>query len=316
MRIIFLGAGEFGLPTLQALREAHEVPLVVTQPDRPAGRKRQMTATPIGQWAQQVGLALIKPENVNEPAVIERIHATDADAMVIVAFGQYLKQQLVTGPRLGAMNLHASLLPRWRGASPINETLLNGDDRAGNTVIRIAKAMDAGDMLGKQAVPVDPNETAGELHDRLSAMGPQLILNVINGLDAGTVVPQPQDDSLATRAPKLSRADGYVDWQADATTIRQRVHGLTPWPGVTVFWSADGSGKRHRLLLRRVQDQPDYRHTRPSGTLLNALGLVAAGSGAVQLLEVQPPGRRTMSWEDFARGHDIAAGAVIRRSEE
>ncbi len=312
MRIIFLGAGEFGLPTLRALHEAHEVAMVVTQPDRPAGRRRQLTATPIAQWAGEAGLPLIKPENVNEPGVLEPLHALGDDAMVLVAFGQYLKQTLVTGPRLGAMNLHASLLPRWRGAAPINATLLHGDGQAGNTVIRIAKKMDAGDMLGRQAVPVDPRETAGELHDRLASLGSQLVLNVLRGLDAGTLAPAPQDDAKATLAPKLSKADGYVDWSAHATAIRCRVHGLTPWPGVMVYWSPDAKPEeRHRLLLRRVADEPEAKANAAPGTLVDPLGLVAAGRGAVRLLEVQPPGKRVMAWDDFVRGHDVKVGAVF-----
>jgi methionyl-tRNA formyltransferase len=317
MRVIYLGAGEFGLPTLEALHAAHEVALVITQPDRPAGRRRQMTATPIGQFAEAHRLPLIRPEIVNAQPILDRIAALQADVMVIVAFGQYLKQSLVSLPRLGAMNLHASLLPRWRGASPINATLLHGDAEAGNTVIRIAKKMDAGDMLGRQAVPVAPRQTAGELHDRLAAMGPQLVLNVISGLDAGTIEPVPQNDGEATAAPKLSRADGYVDWQADATTICCRVHGLTPWPGVTAYYGVnDVDENRHPLLLRRIADERDASTNKPPGTLIDSAGLVAAGRGAVRLLEVQPPGKRVMQWAEFLCGHDVRLGAVFHRNDE
>jgi methionyl-tRNA formyltransferase len=316
MRITFLGAGEFGLPTLRALHASHDVVMVVSQPDRPAGRKRVLTPTAISRFAGEHGLPLLKPDNVNEPDVMAKVHAADADAMVIVAFGQYLKQALVDQPRLGAMNLHASLLPRWRGASPINATLLNGDAQAGNTIIRIAKQMDAGAMLGQQSVDVDPLQTAGELHDHLAAMGPTLVFDVLEQLEAGTAQEVEQDDHLATLAPKLSKADGYVDWQQDATTIRQRVHGLTPWPGVTAFWApSSNGGDRHRLQLRRVEDLPQHSHAKPPGTLISDTGLVAAATGAVRLLEVQPPGKRTMTWDDYARGHNIVPGAMFHRSE-
>jgi len=316
MRITFLGAGEFGLPTLRALHASHDVVMVVSQPDKPAGRKRVLTPTAISRFATEQGLPLIKPDNVNEPNVMAQVHAAKPDAMVIVAFGQYLKQALIDPPRLGAMNLHASLLPRWRGASPINATLLAGDAQAGNTIIRIAKQMDAGAMLGQQAVDVDPLQTAGELHDHLAAIGPTLVLDVLEQLDAGTADEVEQDDDLATLASKLSKADGYVDWHAHATTIRCRVHGLTPWPGITVFWarSANG-GDRHRLLLRRVEDLPNHHHTATPGTLISDTGLIAAGTGAVRLLEVQPPGKRVMSWDDFARGHNIVNGAMFHRAE-
>ena len=222
MRIVFLGAGEFGVPTLAGLHAAHDVALVISQPDRPAGRRRKLTPTPIGQWATDHDLPLVKTDQANAPDVLEQVDAADADAMVVVAFGQYLRPELVDLPRLGAMNLHASLLPRWRGASPINATLLNGDREAGNTAIRIARKMDAGAMLGQQAIPIDPMETAGELHDRLARLGPTLVLNVLSGLDAGTVAEIEQDHDAATLAPKLCRDDGWVDFAADAEAIRCR----------------------------------------------------------------------------------------------
>jgi methionyl-tRNA formyltransferase len=313
MRIVFLGAGEFGLPTLRALAGHHDVPLVISQPDRPAGRKRVMTPTAIAAWAQAQGIETIKPDKVNDEAHLERIRALEPDAMVIVAFGQYLKQALVAIPQHGAMNLHASLLPRWRGASPINSAVLAGDTETGNTIIRIAKKMDAGAMLGKQATPIDPLETAGELHDRLAAMGPDLVLQVLDELQNGRATETQQDDEAATLAPKLSREDGYVDFTESADAVRTRVHGLTPWPGVTAYWSADETGERKQLKICRVAPLPDQSHRGEPGRLLDLEGTIACGTGAVKLLEVQPPGKRVMPWADFANGHQVKPGTRFWR---
>jgi methionyl-tRNA formyltransferase len=313
MRIVFLGSGEFGLPTLERLREVHEVALVVTQPDRPAGRKRTMTATPIGQWAAERHLPLTKPENVNEDEHLDRIRAAKPDAIVVIAFGQYLRQPLVDAAGgCGAMNLHASLLPKYRGAAPINWTLIQGETEAGNTVIRIASKMDAGDMLGQQTTPIDPAETAGELHDRLAAMGPELVLDVLQQCEGGTLAETSQDESQATLAPKLSKADGVIDWSQDATAIRCRVHGLTPWPGVTAHYRTEPAGEAKPLLLRRVADQPEAAIHAAPGTLIDPdQGIVAVGAGAVRLLEVQPPGKRTMNWADFQQGHQLPIETVF-----
>ena len=316
MRIVFLGAGEFGLPTLRALAANHDVPLVISQPDRPAGRKRVLTPTAIAAWSQSQGIETIKPDNVNDDAHIERVRELEPDAMVIVAFGQYLKQTLVTIPKHGAMNLHASLLPRWRGASPINSAVLAGDTETGNTVIRIAKKMDAGAMLGQQTTPIDPLETAGELHDRLASMGPDLVLEVLHELQTGLATETEQNDEAATLAPKLSREDGYIDFTESADAVRARVHGLTPWPGVTAYWSADQAGERKPLKICRVQPQPEPSHGNEPGGLLDAEGNVACGAGAVKLLEVQPPGKRVMPWADFANGHQVKPGMRFWQSKD
>jgi len=315
MRIIFLGSGAFGLPTLRALCEHHEVPLVASQPDRPAGRKRTLTATPIAAWAAARGIETIKPDNVNDRDVLSRMGRLDPDAMVIVAFGQYLKPALTEIPRLGAMNLHASLLPRCRGASPIHSAMAAGDTETGNTVIRIARKMDAGAMLGKQATPIDPLETAGELHDRLASMGPDLVLGVLHDLDHGEAVETEQEHDAATLAPKLSKEDGYVDFAAAADAVRARIHGLTPWPGVTAYWSASEDGECKSIKLCRVQPMPDHDHNKMPGELLNDDGMIACGSGAVKLLEVQPPGKRVMDWSEFANGHQVTAGARFYQSQ-
>jgi len=317
MRIVYLGSGEFGLPTLKALCEAHDVRLVITQPDRPAGRKRHMTPTPIGAFAAERGIALLKPARVNTEEILEAVRGAEPEANVVVAFGQKVGDPLIESPTHGAvatMNLHGSLLPKYRGAAPINWAMVRGETVTGNTIFSLVEKMDAGDVLGMQSTPIDPNETAGELHDRLAAMGPSLVLETLRDLEAGRVRPERQDHDAATLAPKLSRADGVVDFARSAAEVRCRVHGLTPWPGVSVWWAASPIAARHRLLLRRVSSREDGAAGAGAepGVLLDAeAGEVSTGRGVVRMVEVQPPGKRVMSWADFVHGHGIERGAIF-----
>jgi len=309
MRIVFFGSGAFGLPTLEALVNRHEVPLVITQPDRPSGRGRRLQATPVGQWAAQRGLAVFKPERVNDPDVIERVRAAAPQANVVIAFGQKVGPALIASPEYGAaatMNLHASLLPKYRGAAPIHHAILSGEAETGNTVFSLVDRMDAGDVLGRQRTPIDRMETTGELHDRLAAMGPELVLDVLERLEAGTLGPEPQEESQATAAPKLSKDQAIMDFSRPAESLRAWVHGLNPWPGAKIWWSGAAGDARQALGLCRVKVEAASSDAAP-GTMV-APGVIAVGTGALRLLEVQPPGKRVMPWSDFQRGTPIAVG--------
>ncbi len=310
MRIVFYGAGEFGLPTLTALRERHEVVLVVTQPDRPAGRKRKLAPTPVGRFAADRNLPTLKPEKVNADDVVERIAAAEPDAQVVIAFGQKMGESVIGLPALGrraTMNLHASLLPKYRGAAPINWAIIRGETKTGNTVMNLVDRMDAGDILAQRETPIDPLETAGELHDRLAEMGVSLVRQTLDDAEAGRLDPQPQDESQMSIAPKLSRADRDVNFATSADYVRRVVHGLTPWPGVTVSWSAPGGVGPNPLKLCRVRPRDRPPAEAEAGTMLED-GVIACGEGAVELLEVQAPGKRVMNWSDFRRGHDVPTG--------
>ncbi|MCA9287507.1 MAG: methionyl-tRNA formyltransferase [Phycisphaerales bacterium] len=314
MRILFLGSGAFGLPTLGALASAHEVVGVVTQPDRPAGRGRDMTPTPIGAWAGEhlPGVPLLKPENIDEGEMVARVRAIDADAWVVIAFGQKLGRPLLKDRF--AINLHASLLPRWRGAAPINAAILAGDAETGNSVITLADRMDAGEILGTSRRAIEPLHTAGVLHDLLAAEGPALVLDVLARHSAGSLRGERQDESLATRAPKLSKADGWVDFGTIAEECRRRVHGLTPWPGVT----AELEGITLKLALveavrGRESVAASSARDRVPGRIVDASeGLVSCGGGTLlRLLRVTPAGKREMDWGEFARGRSIKPGAAM-----
>ncbi|MCC7203568.1 MAG: methionyl-tRNA formyltransferase [Phycisphaeraceae bacterium] len=252
MRLVLLGSGEFGLPTFKSLRSAHEVLMVVTQPDRPAGRHRQLTPTPVGQWAAEQALPVIKPSDINAPAIVGQIAALRPDAAVVIAFGQKLGSALIAALGRLAVNLHASLLPKYRGAAPINWAILRGETQTGVSVISLADRMDAGLIYAQAATPIGPTETAGELHDRLAEMGPAAIGGVLDALVRGTLTSHLQDESQATKAPKLSRADGVVSFAATSDEVCRRIHGLTPWPGVEVIWTPErptgAAGQRLKLL--------------------------------------------------------------------
>jgi methionyl-tRNA formyltransferase len=321
MRIVYFGSGEFGLPTLKALCAEHEVGLVVTQPDRPAGRKRVLTPTPIAVEAAALGLEVIKPEKVNAPEVIERIAAVGADANVVVAFGQKIGPEVISSPSLGpdaTVNLHASILPKYRGAAPINWAIIRGEKVSGNTVFSLVDRMDAGAILGIQETKIEPLETAGELHDRLSLMGPELVFEVLRGLADGSITPREQDESLMSIAPKLGRDDGQIDFRFPASHLQNRVQGLTPWPGIRVWWAPDptvASEDRSPLILRRIRALPEDNSPEEPGRMIRD-GVVKTGDGAIELVEVQPLGKRVMSWQDYRRGNQVPIGAVFYQSQD
>lgn len=307
MDLIFFGSGAFGLPTLRAVVREHRVLGVISQPDRPAGRGGQLTPTPISEFVrtQLPGVPLLTPADVNVPEVAAQIQGMKAHAAVVIAFGQKLTPAVLPGDGR-AINLHASLLPRWRGAAPINAAILAGDRETGNSVITIAPRMDAGLILAQSRLTIDPLVTAGELHDQLSEQGVDLILGVLAAMRSGTAAGRPQDDVLVTKARKLSKKDGYVDFEQGAEECRRRVHGLTPWPGVTVKFRGDD------LKLQRVRALEAGANAEPGVVTDAATGMVACRTGTLQLLEVQPAGGRRMSWDEFARGRRVRAGEALQ----
>lgn len=321
MKILYFGSGAFGIPTLAHLARGggghHTILGIVTQPDRRAGRGGRLTPTPVAQWAAEhaPAIPIFKPDKVNDPGVVASIRDLAgpgrADAWVVIAFGQKLGRALLDSAF--AVNLHASLLPRWRGAAPINAAILAGDAQTGNSVITLADRMDAGLILGQSRRPIDPLITAGELHDLLAADGPALVEQVLAARLAarsgGPPVPAiTQDESLVTIAPKLTKASAHLDWTArDADAARRLIHAMTPWPGVNV--TLNGSP----LKLLRARTVADATDNGPPGSILDpAAGTVAcAGGTTLALLEVQPAGKRPMPWGDFARGRTIRRGDML-----
>jgi methionyl-tRNA formyltransferase len=306
VRIIFAGSGEFGLPTLHALlKSSHRIVQVVTQPDRPAGRGRGLTPTPIGKFADEAGVTCVRTGNINAEAL------PAADLMVVIAFGQKISQEKVNHPRLGSINLHASRLPAYRGAAPINWAILDGEPVTGNSVIRLADRMDAGAILAQSAIMIGEVETAGELHDRLAEDGVGLVLKVVEELANGSAVEIPQDESKASIAPKLSRESSRLDFSRPADEVARRIRGLYPWPGCRVkVCDAEGTElSRLRLVRARARAEDDDRWI--AGEITSA-GTIKAGGGTFELLECQPEGGKPMSIEAYRRGHRWQAGLRLQ----
>jgi methionyl-tRNA formyltransferase len=305
LRIIFYGTPEFALPTLDALLERHRVAVAITQPDRPAGRGQRLTASPVKRRAEAAGVPVLQPARLRDPEWPARLAAYRADVAVVVAFGQILPQAVLDAPARGSINVHASLLPRYRGAGPIAWAIIRGETETGITTFKMDAGMDTGDMLLREATPIGPEETAGELAARLAPMGARVLLQTLDQLD--TLTPVRQDASAATLAPRLKKEDGWLRLGEPARELADRVRGCNPWPGAAVMTPAG------RLLLWRATVLP-HRTTAPPGTLLlsgpGALCL-ATGDGLLLPTEVQPEDRKAMTWEAFLRGARLGAGARL-----
>jgi methionyl-tRNA formyltransferase len=303
MKVIFVGTAPLGVPTLRALSEKHKVLAVFTQPDRPAGRGLVLTPPPIKKVACELGLSVYQPEKINRE--VEFIKSLSPDVIVVVAFGQFLSKKLLAIPRYGCINLHASLLPHYRGAAPIQWAIINGERVTGLTTFVLSEEMDAGDILLQERVPISDDDTAGSLHDRLSALGPDLVLQTLEGLERGTLTPRPQDHSQATFAPKIEEALGQIDWSCPARKIFNLVRGLNPSPGAYTFWE----GQRLKIYTSRIVISDSIF---ASGRVIDPEGpIVRCGENALELLEVQPAGRRHMSGRDFVNGYKIKLGAKL-----
>lgn len=297
LKLIFAGSGEFGLPTLRALKDAgHEIVQVYSQPDRPSGRGRKLTPTPISQFALEQGLAITRTGNINAEPLPQ------ADLLIVIAFGQKIADAVVHHCRLGSVNLHASILPKYRGAAPINAAIMAGETLAGNSIIRLAQKMDAGDVLAQSKIEIGELETAGELHDRLALDGAPLMLKTINQLADGTAVETPQDHSQATLAPKLSRETTRIDWNLSANQIARTLRGLYPWPACR-FRLLDSSGAEiNRLTLFRTRPAPSSSSAGTPGTISSDFS-IHTGHGSLSVIELQPEGKRPMPLDAFRNGH-------------
>ena len=307
MRLVFLGTPAFAVPTLEGVVEAgHEVLAVVTQPDRPRGRGQTPAPPPLKQAALRLGLPVYQPERVRRPEAVEFLRELSAEAMVVVGYGQIIPQSVIDLVPLGIINVHGSLLPRYRGAGPIQWAILNGETRTGVTTMRIDAGLDTGDMLLKAETEIGAEENAIELGGRLAVMGAGLLVETLAGLSAGTIVPEKQDAAQATWAQLLKKQDGLIDWSRDAAAIHNQVRGLQPWPGAyTTF-----RGQSLHVWKSRVGSASPP--SGPGTTHRIASALVAAcGSGWLELLEVQMEGRKRLPAADFANGQRLAENEVL-----
>lgn len=311
MRIVFMGTPEFAVPSLTALVEGgYDVTAVYTQPDKPKGRGNKVVPPPVKVYAQAHGIPVYQPTRIRRESV-EELRAMAPDLYVTAAFGQILSQELLVIPKHGCINVHASLLPRHRGSAPINWAILQGDGVTGVTTMMTERGIDTGDMLLKAETPISPDETAGELTERLSRIGASLLLDTLRALEDGTLRRVPQDEAQMTYDPMLDKQMGVIDWSADAAAVARQVMGLNPWPGASTAWQ-DGRLKLHRACAVEGCGQP--------GEVLTAdpkQGLViACGSGALKVLQLQAPGGKPMDPKDYLRGHPVAVGTVLKEEEQ
>lgn len=307
-RILFMGTPEFAVPALTGLvKHGYPVIGVVTQPDRPRGRGRATALSPVKILAAALGLTVFQPERVRHPSFLETFQELAPDLVIVAAFGQILPKEIIFTPRLGCINIHPSLLPKYRGAAPINWALIRGEEKTGVTIMRMGEGVDSGAILLQEETPIGPSEVYGMLHDRLAKMGAELLLIALAMLQAGTLQPQPQDDLLATRAPRLSREDGLIHWENDHIGIVSLIRGLSPHP--CAYTTLDG--KQLKIFIASAQTAAV---TEAPGTVVGetAAGLrVAAGNGFVLLRELQLEGKKRLAVGDFLRGVRIIPGKVL-----
>ena len=313
VKVVFFGTPAFAVPTLEALiRSPHEVVAVISQPDRPKGRGQHLQPTPTKHTAVAHGIPVLQPARIRDASFLARISDLGADLGVVVAFGRILPDELLAIPRLGMINVHASVLPRYRGAAPIQRAVINGDAETGVTIMRVEHELDAGAMFAVATVPIPPDATSGDMEAVLAPLGAALLIEVVNDIAAGRAIETPQDHAQATLAPKIAKDEGIIDWTASAASIHNRARGLQPWPlastrlnGVRVVLRRTKPGTAREIYA--AQSPP------PPGTVVRASGddiVVACGDATfLHVLELQPEGKRTMTAREFLAGRGVAEGA-------
>lgn len=305
MRIVFLGSGAFAIPSLQALVEAgHDVAAVVTQPDREKGRGRSLQPPPVKPVAYSLGLRILQPARIRAPEVVEALRAFAPELSVVVAYGQILPRSVIDMAPRGTINVHSSLLPRYRGAAPIHWAIVNGEAETGVTTMMIDEGLDTGPILLRRATPIGALETTPGLEARLAALGGALLVETIDGIVSGRVVPEPQDHGAATHAPILRKEDGRIDWSASAAAIARRVRGLQPWPGTFTAWAGSD------LKVLRAAPVENGGGGAPGTIVAIDDGLVVACGEhtLLRVIEVQPASRRAMPAAAFAAGARLKPG--------
>lgn len=310
MRLVFMGAGSFACPALRSLLDSprDDVVTIVAQPDRPAGRRLHLKPCPVREFATRRGLSVLTPEHASSPQFVMELAKLKPDLIVVTDYGQFLKPNLLAVPPLGTVNIHPSLLPKYRGAAPIQWAIANGEVETGVTVLYVTEKMDAGDIIVQERVPIRDDATTQTLEPLLAEVGAALILRALDMLREGPVRAIPQDESQATFAPKLKKEDGRINWNMPAQAIAHRVRAFQPWPG-TFFEALQGGGGSVKVIRTRIESMAGE-----PGTVLDVGRdgpLVACGEGSLRLLEVQPEGKRPMSGQAFLCGHRLEPGARL-----
>lgn len=305
MKIVFMGSPEFAVPSLEAAAAHHEVVLVLTQPDKPAGRGKEITAPPVKRVAQAAGLPVFQPRSARAPEVATALRETGADLAVVVAYGKILPRAVLEAFPRGCVNVHASVLPAYRGAAPIQWAIMRGETETGVTIMKLDEGMDTGPMILVEREPIREDDTAGTLSVRLARIGAAALVDALAAIEAGTAVETPQDAARATHAPLLDKTHGHIDWTEPADAVRNRIRGVDPWPGaaseldgapIKLFGARRAVGQGTPGLVLAIDDEG---------------ALVACGAGAVRIAELQIAGKRRMPAAEVARGRALSAGALL-----
>lgn len=313
MKIVFMGTPDFAVPSLEGLAEAgHEICGVFTQPDKPKNRGMKLQQSPVKQRALELGLTVYQPSKMRDGEAFGILRELKPDLIAVAAYGKILPPDILELPPLGCVNVHSSLLPKYRGAAPINWAILNGEDETGVTIMKMAEGMDTGDVLAQSKTPIDINENAAQLFGRLADMGGSLLVKTVRELETGNVRPVPQDEALATHAPMLSRELSPMDWGKSARQLHDQVRGLYPWPAAT----AVVDGVRCKVLRTALTGESAGEMP---GTVVQAdkrgLKLACGDGGVLEILELQPDGKKAMAASAFLLGHPVPAGTILTRQE-
>ncbi|OGV26245.1 MAG: methionyl-tRNA formyltransferase [Legionellales bacterium RIFCSPHIGHO2_12_FULL_37_14] len=304
LKLIFAGTADFGLPALNALAKAHDIIAVYTQPDRPAGRGQKLTVSPIKKWAQDNNVAVFQPSTFKDERSVEQLKDLAPHLIIVIAYGLILPKRVLDIPRFGCINVHASLLPKWRGASPIQQVILQGDPVTGITIMQMDAKMDAGAILATTSIPLAPEETAGSLHAKLQDLAPPLLLTTLNQLMSNTLEPKPQPHEIATYCKKILKDDGKIDWAKPAFVLERMIRAYYPWPCAFTFYS--GSSKQDPLRVRVIKASVVKAPREKPGTILaveNTKIIVATGDQALCLEKLQLPGKKELTVAECLRGN-------------
>lgn len=313
MRVVFMGTPDFAVSSLDALIEArHEVRAVITQPDRPKGRGNKLAFPEVKERALELGLPVHQPDSVKDEAFLELLKSYQPEVIVVVAFGRILPKSVLDLPQYGCVNVHGSLLPAYRGAAPIQRAVLDGCKETGVTTMRMDVGMDTGDMLLQARIPITEEDTSGTMFDKLAVLGGELLIETLNGLEAGTIVPQKQDDAKATHAARILKEDELINWNDSAEKISCQIRGLAPAPGAYTWWE----GQRMKLWKARINSKETEKQPGTIVEIGKEAILIQTGKGCLEVLELQPAGKKAMPAKAFVNGGGITEGTVLGEAHE
>ncbi|MHC5061394.1 MAG: methionyl-tRNA formyltransferase [Planctomycetota bacterium] len=317
MKITFFGSGDIGIPCLDALKDSpNDLVGVFTQPARPAGRKKILTPTPVANWAKQNGIRCTEAANINSPETAEQIVACGGELLVVIAFGQKISQEVIKLFRAGAINVHASLLPKYRGAAPINRAIINGEAKTGISIITLADKMDAGQVLAQAQIQIAPDDTAQTLSGNLAETAPGVLLETIAQIEAGIAVYTSQDESKVTFAHKLTKSDGFIDWTEAASDINNKIRGLWPWPGAGADFVSAKTGKSSRVMIAKAQVISSAAGSGDKAGFLDENLNVICGRDVLKIDKLKPAGSGLMDFRSFVNGRGVCPGDRFIRIEK